>query len=1439
MTTVFACLHVPDATLVFQWTLDKLTCEVHSLKKHVADPNSRALLRAAAASDASEVTAEPAADLVRMSRDSAFAKRAPEPASKLSRGMRSTSRGRRSARKGSVIVLRSAAQGTIPRDMLPHMDGVVRLFCSRAEAGGVDAVLKLLRVPVAELEAMDESLPPWQRFDLRDALESLVSCGSTVSWRFGGITTKTHGELWSGLQSFNCPRLSELPLWTESAFFIGDDSLIAFLAPLISDVSQSRSKDNGSQSAQALQRATSAWQQLWVNDDDDLDSGKIRVVSTASQGYKWPVLSVDSDDEIDSWTPAGRALDIRKELLSGHTSRRRKLETLMSGNRLEEATALVLTPSPASATHVESGSCLLEIRSVRGDISDKELEGYESCSDSELIDETATDNTGFCFPAHDSVRYSSSRTDSPLPPLSVFYTQTFYGDQRLEKVRNSTSHRFRLCCLEQDMEDTPSPNWFYACYPSYCIVWPAQPAGGKPSEAQQLMAQIKFLSMSVLYSRPFKRVLLDRLTDERNKLLREIAVADILRGLRLLSESCLLPLRCVRELKRHLLRCGVTAAEAQPLQASLHELDDINLVAAARYVEARLIRRMQFLRDNKAEESAVYDLLHRSSLTYLQPAGVAPELSISAAKLEAFVRDDKLDFTALSRFVFEDVAPLDRAAAAAAGTSEDEAGELLRDASITLASLVALSHTLVKTTRAVLSAKLAYDALDHSTIGDTDTKPNAFATAVVNFRAELLNLSHSVCSTHLATLTLQDEDRRDAKFKLMLARDDLQQAQQKIERELDSCVGPLHDAEISDAALAGHIEDQIEALSNGSYFESSLAHAQAAMEMLEFEIGVAHETLELAVERCCSLSLHDLDVAALFPFKRALRKRLMAEASEHAGSLLESLIAEEESRKTSEEAAKKKKTAKQKQKLEAERLKREEAAAAAAAAAAQLAAEERKAEEAAKAAEAARAAERAVQLSCAAAEHVAALERRKEEMAAAKKLEDAEKERLRARQRAERDAQLQAQEEADHARAIAASEAEFSKQQQQQQLLQSALPPAREYRPPPSSGAASILPPITAFAGMNLLSSAAEPVPAAPAMVPASIFDWPPQSLYSVLPPSSVLPPLPGSVMPPIAPLQPPVGSDISGLSNAAGEYNCFLNSLVQALYRLRCFRGHLLKSSVPERSPPQRDISRDLAVVRSLQNLFLALEGGARLLRDPLAAGGSSGNEAVAPTALRLALASLAPGGGEAAVNAMADAAEVLSSMYDCFLRVSSAFRAASDVSPVQAMFGLEMSEFVFCERCQLKTHALSFNTFFHLVHATALRHAAEQCPPSASFEQRLAFLLDEERKTCDTDFRGCGKQTPITHALGRLPLVFTISLGWDSSVASEAEVAATFKALSPSIFPQQVFRGTQQTPERELFELRAMVLYYGSHYVSVVRTSEAFKGCALVFVCLVCSQH
>jgi hypothetical protein len=202
----------------------------------------------------------------------------------------------------------------------------------------------------------------------------------------------------------------------------------------------------------------------------------------------------------------------------------------------------------------------------------------------------------------------------------------------------------------------------------------------------------------------------------------------------------------------------------------------------------------------------------------------------------------------------------------------------------------------------------------------------------------------------------------------------------------------------------------------------------------------------------------------------------------------------------------------------------------------------------------------------------------------------------------------------------------------------------------------------------------------------------------SVLPPASLFSAVPPAAAPAAA------SSGASGLANATGEYNCFLNSIVQALFRLECFQGHLLRSTVPHDSPEGVDLSRDLGVVHALQELFFALSEGADLRRDPTAA---SAQRVVAPTALRLALAALAPAGGEAGVHSMADAAEVLSSMYDCFLRVSKAFRGEREVSPIQLQFGMDVAEHVACGRCHTVTHAMRYTTFFHVVHRRAARCA------------------------------------------------------------------------------------------------------------------------------------
>jgi hypothetical protein len=78
---------------------------------------------------------------------------------------------------------------------------------------------------------------------------------------------------------------------------------------------------------------------------------------------------------------------------------------------------------------------------------------------------------------------------------------------------------------------------------------------------------------------------------------------------------------------------------------------------------------------------------------------------------------------------------------------------------------------------------------------------------------------------------------------------------------------------------------------------------------------------------------------------------------------------------------------------------------------------------------------------------------------------------------------------------------------------------------------------------------------------PTASSEWPlASSTASFLPPPpapSLLPP-----PPPSAAAQAAAASGASGLSNATGEYNCLLNSLVQALFRLSCFQKLRLPSN-------------------------------------------------------------------------------------------------------------------------------------------------------------------------------------------------------------------------------------------------------------------------------------
>jgi len=349
--------------------------------------------------------------------------------------------------------------------------------------------------------------------------------------------------------------------------------------------------------------------------------------------------------------------------------------------------------------------------------------------------------------------------------------------------------------------------------------------------------------------------------------------------------------------------------------------------------------------------------------------------------------------------------------------------------------------------------------------------------------------------------------------------------------------------------------------------------------------------------------------------------------------------------------------------------------------------------------------------------------------------------------------------------------------------LQSHQPPQQQpqqsWLGPPPAGAVS--------AGSSWPSAAPQQPPlweqasAASSLPPASQ----PQGAWqgSVLPPPSLPPrrmptynpmqkggafasaPLPTSVLPPAAPTSHaarPGGFAApasSGLSNMAGEYNCFLNSLVQSLFAVRCFRDYLKMSSpgsAPSGAPANR-VEACRGLVQALKTLMDALQGGVSLRRDEEAVA-RGGGSAITPLALRQALVRLRGFTGEGGrMNEMADAGEVLGHMYEAFITLSTAndVRQGGSGNPeetrISKMFSIIVRERVFCTHCRLESHKLEYPQFFQQTHAVALRDAPlAQDLSSSAFERRLVTLLASYEKSCDRDppVNGCGRPKLIYHS-------------------------------------------------------------------------------------------
>ena len=311
-----------------------------------------------------------------------------------------------------------------------------------------------------------------------------------------------------------------------------------------------------------------------------------------------------------------------------------------------------------------------------------------------------------------------------------------------------------------------------------------------------------------------------------------------------------------------------------------------------------------------------------------------------------------------------------------------------------------------------------------------------------------------------------------------------------------------------------------------------------------------------------------------------------------------------------------------------------------------------------------------------------------------------------------------------------------------------------------------------------------------------------------------------------------------AGLRNLEGEYNCFLNVVIQSLWHVSAFRDAMRRWE-----PSARAKKQDTDVARALRDVFDALDaarddGARRAAR--LGDGGASDSETedfsvsrptrpatffptapAAPTALREALSALLDGEGALfAEREMADASEALQAIFHAVHRAcepdaprrgafggadSRRARASARKSPrtkpsgtfldeessyrslAHDIFGLDVEQSVSCGACGAKTRALRYTEFLHLLPVAALNEACRGSLADASargdagrfrFARAMRAVDARDEKSCDVDAGGCGRAQPLTHAVVRAngtPESLCVALTWETADADAALVRET----------------------------------------------------------------